>query len=353
MGLRDETLHLGTALQSLPIVGPLHRSIRAASLPAAPVWGLLLILVVARSGAPSDETRITSRATVRLRSGPSTTASIEAELTLGTELVVLARTNESELWFHVRTDDGRDGWILGTLSTPFDREHPEQVIESIVVGGLSRDSQIRSTSFATHVQLVNLIDRAAATLTERQAQARFALYRLRAMRDAFTSIPFGRGDSDPYRGWIREHQGAARYNEPAGQWMVDPRYVLRVHEQNRDSAVADEIAWLFVRNGWYGECEGDVPCYVAMQNELNGEYLRLHPRGRHTDEANADIALALNDAMDNLRRFPDVLGEFDPGTRCGELSTATDSLVAAITASSSRRQAVALAALDRFAQLCR
>ena len=108
-----------------------------------------------------------------------------------------------------------------------------------------------------------------------------------------------------------------------------------------------------MENGLYGECEGDVPCYVTWQNELNGEYLRLHPRGRHADESNADIALRLNAAMDNLQGFPLVLNEFNRKTRCGELHVSLDALVAAVTTSTSVRKADALAAIDRFAQLCR
>ena len=135
--------------------------------------------------------------------------------------------------------------------------------------------------------------------------------------------------------------------------MVDASYVMQTHETYRDTEAADDIAWFLVTNGVRGECEGDVPCYIDTQNQLNGQYLRWHPHGRHVDESNADIARRLNGVMDNLRAFPRVLQEFDPGTRCGELHTSLDPLVAVVTATTSARKAEALAAADRFTQLCK
>jgi len=52
--------------------------------------------------------------------------------------------------------------------------------------------------------------------------------------------------------------------------MVDPSYVSGMHEKHRGTAAADDIAWFFVVNGLYGECEGDVPCYVDWENRLHG-----------------------------------------------------------------------------------
>jgi hypothetical protein len=202
------------------------------------------------------------------------------------------------------------------------------------------------------VQLFDLVERTAAKLTTREANARFALYRLRAMRNVFENIPFGRGDTDPYKAWIASHHDAAQYNEPAGHWMIAPRYVLDVHGQYRDTTAADDIAWFFVQNGLAGECEGDLPCYAAGANKLSGEYLRLHPAGRHVEDALEDIVAGLNGAMDNVQQFPAVLAEFEPSLRCGELRAALDPLAAAVAATQSARQAAALATLARYRQLC-
>jgi hypothetical protein len=317
-------------------------------MPRAVVCALTVMLAVAHVGAATSERRITNASNVRLRSAPAASASIEAELPLGTALVALAHTNAAEPWYHVKTYDEHEGWVLGSFTIPLDPDRPNQTIESMVVGRLQSGG-----NFSARLQLFDLIERTAAGLNDREAQARFALYRLRSMDSFLRNIPFRRGGSDPYAGWIREHQDAARYDEPAGQWMVDPSYVSGVHEKHRGTAAADDIAWFFVVNGHYGECEGDVPCYVGWANRFDGWYLRSHPGGGHTDECTAEIALRLNGAMDNLREFPMVLREFDPKARCGELHMSLDPLLSAVTASTSARKADALAAIERFAQLCR
>jgi uncharacterized protein YgiM (DUF1202 family) len=323
----------------------------------AVVLAVSLTLAVSFVGAAAGERRITNASNVRLRSNPSTDASITAELPLGTELVVLGRTNAGEPWYQVRTDDQRDGWVLGSLTTSLDPGRRERTIEAIV------EARLRSGgNFGARVQLFDLIERTAAGLSDRDAQGRFALHGLRSLENIFQAVPSGVVDGDvetkrpgaePYGSWIRAHLDAARYNEPGGQWMVDPKYAQAVHEKHQQSDAADDIGWFYVSNGLYGECEGDVPCYVSWMDELHGWYLRSHPRGRHADESNADIAFRLNAAMDNLRELPTVLAESDPKTRCGELHASLDPLTAAVNASTSTNKAGALAALDRYTKLCR
>jgi hypothetical protein len=314
--------------------------------------------MAAHVGAATGESRMTNASNVRLRSAPATSASIGAELPLGTEMVTrsakagryerLERTSGSDPWYHVKTDDGREGWLLGWFTTPFDLERRERTSESIVIARLQSGG-----SFSALFQPFDLIERTAARLNDREAQARFGLYRLRAMSSLLLAVPYRRGETEPYAGWIRAHQDAAWDYSPGGLWLVYSSYVKQIHEQYRGTAAADDIAWFAVENGMFGECEGDVPCYVGRQTELNGWYLQSHPRGRHADESNADIAERLNGIMDHLRGFPDVLAEFNPLARCDELHMSLDPLVAAVTASVSTRKADALAAIDRFAQLCR
>jgi hypothetical protein len=308
------------------------------------------------TGAAADERRLTNAVNVRLRSSSSTDAPITAELPLGTELVVLGQTNAAQPWYHVKTDDGRDGWVLGSLTTSIDPDHKEKTIEAIVEARLRRDG-----SFSDAVQLFELIERTAAGLRDPETQARFALHRMRAMSTVFGSVPDGITDrgvdsrdprAEPYGNWIRAHLDEARYDEPGGGWIVDPGDARAVHDKHRQSDAADEMAWFYVTDGQLGECEGNVPCYVARQFQRRGWYLTEHPRGRHVDEATANIAQGLNGALDNLLRFPAVLAQFDPKTGCGELHASLDPLTAAVTASTSTKRAEALVALGRFAQLC-
>src|SRR5439155_15591120 len=101
-------------------------------------------------------------------------------------------------------------------------------------------------------------------------------------------------------------------NEIGANWLLAREHILGLYETYSTTAAADDIAWLLATNGIRGECEGDVPCYVSWKNQLEGDYLRRQPAGRHADEANWGIAESLNGAMDNLLRFPKVLAEFRP-----------------------------------------
>jgi len=315
---------------------------------------LALALATTPFAVAAQDRYITNGTNVRLRAAPQNTASIMLELPLGTELLLLGRSGSADdMWLRVRTDGRREGWVLERLTTKIDPQGYDGTIESVVLDQFKKQAEISGTSFEARVQLFDLIERRLGRTSNREQDARLALYRLRSMRAAFGSIPFQGANRNPFRSWIARHDDAARYDEPAGAWMVDPDYVKGVHDEYPDTNTADEIAWFYVENGLYGECEGDVPCYVEWTNELDGWYLRTHPAGAHADEANAEAAVKLNRAMDNLQRFPRVLAEFDPNRQCGELQTSLATLRAAVAASVSSRKREALGAIDRFAQLCK
>ena len=226
----------------------------------------------------------------------------------------------------------------------------DPAIEAQIRAGLSRRGR-GEVAFTDAVRLVELIDRTAQTVSRREAQARFALYRLQSMKNAAAAIEGGRDIPSYAEAWVEAHGSELMYFESAGDWLLNSVAISKIHDTWRDTAAADDIAWLRVENGWPGECEGYVPCYIGWQNGLNGEYLRLHPRGRHADAANQDMARTLNNIMDHLAPMLDAL--FHADTQCGELRVGLDPLVAAIRASRSPDKARALAAADRYARLCR
>jgi hypothetical protein len=310
------------------------------------VFVFMLALAAARP-AVADGRRITNAANVRLRVGPGMDAAVLAEVPLGTELTVVDHTSAADPWYHIKTADGREGWVLGSLTTPLLPERRDQILESIAAARLASGG-----NFPVRVQLFDFIERSAARLADRETQARFALYRLQSMSLLLQAIPF-QGKDPLYQQWIGAHQDVARYDDPGGGWMVDPTYIQMMHDMFRDTAVADDIAWLYVTNRLGGECEGDVPCYASWQDRLNGWYLRSHPDGRHVDDANANLASSFDGILDNFSRFPAVLAEFDRKTRCGELRQLLGALKAAVEASTSVRREDALAAIERYAKLCR
>jgi len=181
----------------------------------------------------------------------------------------------------------------------------DQTTEAQIREGLLRSGR-GEVAFQDAVRLIELIDRAAQIVSGRDAQARFALYRLRSMKNAAEAIE-GPGTPAYARPWVDEHISQLVYSDPAGEWLLNSDVVLQIHDTWSDTVVADDIAWLMVENGWPAECEGDVPCYVRWQNGLHGEYLRRHPRGRHADAANRGIAGA--------ERCHEQLGEVLSGAR--------------------------------------
>ena len=51
---------------------------------------------------------------------------------VGTELSVLDQPGSTDVWFHVRTDEGQEGWVVGRLTTSIDAEHYDETIQAIV-----------------------------------------------------------------------------------------------------------------------------------------------------------------------------------------------------------------------------
>ncbi len=326
----------------------------------------MLIIALWFVGFLQGPSLITSAANVRLREAPVASARIVDELPLGTRLEAMTPSGKagatdrvvSDGWTRVRTLDGADGWVAADLIRAIDPARPLPVIEAIVRARLpssaqrAADARGGGESFASRIQIARLIDEASVEAGDRETAARFALYQLRALSYALGAVPFRRGRQPPYGAWLGARAASIVYNEPGGMWMVSSDHVRRVHDQHRGTAAADDIAWFRATNGLAGECEGDLPCAVSWRNTLEGEYLRLQPRGAHVEAAHARIASGLSGYLTNVESFPKVLAEFTPATRCGELRASLDPLRAAVTAAESARKAEALAAIARYARLC-
>src|SRR5678815_5359581 len=174
------------------------------------VAALALVLV-----APA-EMRITSASNVRLRATPSTDATVIAELPLGTVTTVIesVRTG-ADRWSRVETADRQRGWLVARLTSPFDPSRPLDAIESIIRDRLQSWSgdtvrwNFRGRSFAASEQLVALIERTEAQLTDVEQRGRFALYRLRALDAALARITEKLSAADPIRTWLQQHEGVA------------------------------------------------------------------------------------------------------------------------------------------------
>jgi hypothetical protein len=207
-------------------------------------------------------------------------------------------------------------------------------------------------SFATRAALVDRLNTGSERASDANQRARLALLWLRAMRSLLTTIPFGGSNEQPYPDWLARHEKVVVYSEPAGQWLIVPEVVWRVHDAHKSGQAAEAIAWFAVENGYPGECEGYVPCYANIMNWLDGEYLRRHPRGAHASEAMKRVYISLTEAVKRLSDA-DAKRYLDPSTDCGDLKAGFDPLRQAINNSNADRRSAAVDLIDELLARCR
>jgi len=286
-----------------------------------------------------EPSRLITASNVRLRSLPAEAADIVASVPLGTALVQLESGGEGGAWVRLRLADGRDGWTPSRLARRFTPETKIDVFETLIKERLGRSGD----SFPARAELVAFIDRVRSDIVEPEARGRFALHWLNAMTAALRAVPIAQAKNAPYAAWLEARKSIVVYNQPGGVWMLRPDAILALHDREKDTSSADDIAWFRVSNGLPGECEGFLPCYLRASNLLRGEYLRRHPAGRHVDEA--------------LSIFPQLAAGMVGATMarpgdCRELLESLTPLRAAVTATRATGRQPALDALERVSVGC-
>jgi hypothetical protein len=261
---------------------------------------------------------------VTVRQGPSAQAAVVGRLPLGTEVPEAADADLDKTWAHIAMPDGRDGWVLARLTRSLDPFWKWQTEEQVIVDRLAR----KGDGFSAAVELVNFTERVADTFSDPDARARMDLYRLKALQQALSAVPSGGRDREPYASWLSQHQPWIAYDEPGGRWLLANEAIWKVHDARMNAGVADELAWLSVTNGFGGECEGYLPCYLHGRNLLQGEYLRKHPAGAHA----ADAVSAIGETARALSVVPKAGSayRFEPTTDCAPLAASLDALASAV-----------------------
>ena len=216
----------------------------------------------------------------------------------------------------------------------------------------TRALRVETEPFSTRAALVARLQAGSERAPSAEQRGRLALLWLRAVRSLLASVPVGNSDQQPYRDWLARHETVVAYSEPAGQWLLIPDVVWRVHDAHKSAESAEEIAWFAVENGYPGECEGYIPCYANIMNWLDGEYLRRHPRGRHGSEAVAQVHSSLVEAVKRLSgRF--AADYLNPSTDGGDLKAGLEPLRQAILASNADRRSQAVGVIDELLARCR
>jgi hypothetical protein len=294
-----------------------------------------------------DSTRITAAANTTLRALPSPTSAAVAQLPLGTELTDAGPAGLDKTWLRVKVADGREGWIIANLTKPLDPNWRWPTFDRIIADRLGR----KGDGFPALTELVAFIERVAPEYSDPDGRARVELSRLRATAAAVAAIPFNGSARDPYASWVKSRKTDLVFDEPGGRWILSDRPIWAAHARAISSPVSDDIGWFAVTNGLGGECEGYLSCYVEWRNRLQGEYLRLHPGGKHAEEAVGVV----KETVDRLGApaKPAEAYQFDRATDCRDFTASMDALTAAVKGARVASRDATLASLSVLRQICK
>ena len=216
----------------------------------------------------------------------------------------------------------------------------------VLIAALLQDPQ----AFAARADAADAIARELSGVADVERRGQISLRYIQAMRSALGAIPMDGRDREPYHAFIQRHRSEAAYSEPAGQWMLTPDAIWKMHQAARTSASAEAIAWEAVDNGMPGECEGYPPCELATLDALDGEYLRRHPHGAHA----ADVVKRIGETSTEIERLlsaPTGDELFNPVTDCVDLMPKATALEAAMRAAKAETSD-ALSALETLRARC-
>jgi hypothetical protein len=297
----------------------------------------------------AEKTRITAAANVSVRVMPTADSPAVAQVPLGTELTDSSLTGLDKTWVRVTLADGRQGWVLASLTKPLDSQWRWPTFDRIIADRLAR----KGDAFPALAELAAFIERVAPEYSDPDGRARVEFARLRAIALAAGAIPFQGGSREPYASWLQGLKAGGPqvvYNEPGGRWMLTPRTIWETHARIESAVIADEVAWFAVTNGLGGECEGHLACYFDRRNRLQGEYLRLHPNGLHA----ADAVVVLKETADDIAAAPkpNESFKFDRGRDCRDMTASLDALTSAVTGTRAGVRDATIASLTALRRIC-
>ena len=265
--------------QNAPVIAktPVKKTTRANYAADPPVGTTVVRNDAAETVLPQI---IVTASSVPVRSQASASAAPVSNVRLGT---ILRVTDKNPAWYKVEwSKDGKTGagWISANAVDDLNAAQKEEIYRQIVERNYRPEMD-----FDSSVELYEFLDTASGDLAASESAADLELKRLFALRSALRKVPVGRGGAAPFRQFLAAHERAVVYNEPAGEWLVASNEFWNLHKKYQKSGAADSIAWEAANNPLPGECEGYVNCYLFDMRMRFGEYLNLHPAGRHSAEA--------------------------------------------------------------------
>lgn len=251
--------------------------------------------------------RITTGSGVRVRSAPGLDANIVELLSIGTVITPITRSNapvkigqSQDYWYQVKLESGKQGWVFGGLSKPFDYRNKSAQYLGIVQSRLSKQ-----LSLSDQIDLTDFLARAKMEVQSPiEIAAELALSHLLSLRKS-TQLFNETESKSPFNAWIndRNQENLIFYDEISAEWLVNIDQFWGLHDDYYPLPIADRIAWTAANQHLGGECEGFLECILGQWlNRTKLRYLKYHPTGQHVEAALDDITEAFE---------PYLKGEFE------------------------------------------
>ncbi|AKJ06145.1 SH3 domain-containing protein [Archangium gephyra] len=260
--------------------------------------------VFAATPSKTEKQRITAASGVKMRATPRPDGQEVTRLFIGTELRELERSEKQETvggktdsWYRVATPEGQEGWVFGAFVLPLEPERRVQTLLDIA-GQRMADEK---APFVDRADLANFLKGAVEKALDKASAAKLELARWRAVRWALGAITSQEVPEKTYEPWVKRQGEVLVYSEPAAEWMVDAQVLWKLEEKYRGLPEAEAFAWEATTTPRPGECEGYVPCYLALVTDAEGEYLKRYPIGPHAEKALEAVEQVLGtDGLDEL-----------------------------------------------------
>ena len=228
--------------------------------------------------------KIVNASNVRVRSAPTTDASIVKKLSFGTLVKVERRTSDqfkvgtnSDYWYYLNE---HKAWIFGQLLTDFQPEKAASIQSALIEKRLKK-----SLKFKEYVELSEYIKQISGDIDDVDIKGRLALNDLIALEKAAEKIEWGQETKEPYVTFLKQRKDLIFYAEIAGQYIINPDAYWDLSEKYADNPVGDDMTWYAANAMSGGECEGMTYCMLMRALGNEGEYLRRYPEGKYSKMA--------------------------------------------------------------------
>lgn len=243
---------------------------------------ILFAIIFASFGAATSVVAagkvIVSVTEARVRESPNLNSKILGKSRLGKVYEVKNKRGD---WYNITFENGKSGWISGTIVEQFDASKKGQIYSRLADKYLNRPN----LTFNDAAELSEFLNVIQNEIVASDREPELSLKRLAALAAAVNLIPLDKVDTGVYREFTEANEDDIVYSEPAGQYFVVAERYWELRERFASHPLADEIAWQGSQTALPGECEGYLVCHLFNVRDTDGKYLELYPNGKYTGQA--------------------------------------------------------------------